>query len=76
MRLSASEFKARCLALLDQVGAGGEPITVTKRGKVVARLVPACDTEDRPWLRLRQQARWTGDALAPAIEESDVEALE
>jgi prevent-host-death family protein len=75
MRLSASEFKAKCLALLDQVGAGGEPVTVTKRGKVVARLISARDAEDRPWLRLREQARWAGDALAPAIEESEVEAL-
>jgi len=75
MRLSASEFKAKCLALLDQVGAGGEPVTVTKRGKVVARLIPAANQHDRPWLRLRHLARWSGDALAPAIQESDIEAL-
>ncbi len=75
MRLPASEFKAKCLALLDQVHERGEPITITKRGKVVARLVPAGDTPDRPWLHLRHLARWAGDALAPAIEESDIEAL-
>ena len=75
MRISASEFKAKCLALLDQVHSGGAPITVTKRGKVVARLVPAAEAEDRPWLRLRHLAHWAGDPLAPAIEESDIEAL-
>jgi prevent-host-death family protein len=75
MKLPASEFKAKCLALLDQVHERGESITITKRGKVVARLVPAAETEDRPWLRLRQMARWTGDAFAPAIKESDIEAL-
>jgi prevent-host-death family protein len=36
----AGTFKARCLALLDEVAATGEALTVTKRGKPVARLVP------------------------------------
>jgi prevent-host-death family protein len=36
----AGEFKARCLALLDEVAQTGKPLLVTKRGKPVARLVP------------------------------------
>jgi prevent-host-death family protein len=36
----AGDFKARCLALLDEVAATGQELTVTKRGKPVARLVP------------------------------------
>ena len=36
----AGEFKARCLALLDEVAETGRPVLVTKRGKPVARLVP------------------------------------
>jgi prevent-host-death family protein len=39
--ISAGEFKMRCLALLDEVAHTGEPILVTKRGKPVAKLVPA-----------------------------------
>jgi prevent-host-death family protein len=39
MRISAVKFKATCLKLIDQVAATGEPITITKRGKVLARLV-------------------------------------
>lgn len=39
MSITAAEFKAHCLQLMDQVAAGGEPITITKRGKPVARLV-------------------------------------
>ena len=38
--IPAGEFKARCLQLLDAVAAGGEPLTITKRGRPVARLVP------------------------------------
>ncbi len=38
--MTATEVKARILALLDEV-AGGEQIEITKHGRVVARLVPA-----------------------------------
>ncbi|MDP1650195.1 MAG: type II toxin-antitoxin system prevent-host-death family antitoxin [Rubrivivax sp.] len=38
--IPAGEFKARCLQLLDTVAASGEPLTITKRGRPVARLVP------------------------------------
>jgi prevent-host-death family protein len=41
MEISASQFKARCLALLDEVASGGGELVVTKRGKPVARVVPA-----------------------------------
>lgn len=36
----AGEFKARCLSLLDLVNDSRQAITITKRGKPVARLVP------------------------------------
>jgi prevent-host-death family protein len=38
--VGAGEFKAKCLALLDEVAETGRPLLVTKRGKPVARLVP------------------------------------
>ncbi len=40
IKVTATEAKAKILALLDDV-AGGEEVEITKRGKVVARLVPA-----------------------------------
>ena len=77
MKIAAAEFKARCLALLDQVHEDGRPITITKRGRIVARLVPAVseDEDERPWLRVRGRARWTGDPLAPALGEDEIDAL-
>ncbi len=39
-RIPASRFKARCLALLDDVAESGQSLTVTKRGRAVARVVP------------------------------------
>ena len=41
MEIPAGEFKAKCLKLMDQVARTREPIVITKRGKPVARLVPA-----------------------------------
>ena len=38
--VSATEFKAKCLALLDEVHDRGDVITVTKRGKPVATIQP------------------------------------
>ena len=31
--VSATEFKAKCLALIDEMERSGEPLTVTRRGK-------------------------------------------
>ncbi len=39
--VSATGFKAHCLALLDEVGKSGTSITVTKRGRPVATVGPA-----------------------------------
>ena len=75
MKLAAAEFKAKCLALLDRVHDSGEAITITKRGRVVAKLIPAGDTDERPWQQLAGSVRWHGDPVAPAVDESDVEAL-
>ena len=38
--ISASQFKARCLALLDEVAEHGSELVVTKRGQPVAKVVP------------------------------------
>ena len=38
--MSATEFRAKCLGLIDEVAETGRDIVITKRGKPVARLVP------------------------------------
>lgn len=38
--VKASEFKAKCLGLMDEVASTGEEIIVTKNGKPITRLVP------------------------------------
>jgi prevent-host-death family protein len=44
MNIAAGKFKAQCLRILDEVNETHEPVTITKRGKTVARLVPPEDT--------------------------------
>lgn len=39
--IKASEFKAKCLKLMDEVAASGETLTVTKNGRPVVELRPA-----------------------------------
>ena len=41
MNVTATQFKARCLALLDEVAESGSELVITKRGKPVARVVAA-----------------------------------
>ncbi len=38
--IKASEFKAKCLKLMDEVAESGQEIIITKNGKPVSRLAP------------------------------------
>ena len=38
--IKASEFKAKCLKLMDEVADNGNEIVITKNGRPVSRLVP------------------------------------
>lgn len=44
--ITASQFKARCLRLLDEVAETGEPLVITKHGRPVARLEPPARPKD------------------------------
>ena len=41
--ITASEFRAKCLQLMNEVAATGEAIIITKRGKPIANLLPLED---------------------------------
>ncbi|HEV7733907.1 MAG TPA: type II toxin-antitoxin system prevent-host-death family antitoxin [Candidatus Binatia bacterium] len=43
IELGISDFKARCLALLEQVRTHGDELVVTKHGQPIARVVPVRD---------------------------------
>lgn len=74
MTITATEFKAKCLALIDEVQEKGGELLISKRGRPVARLVPAGTSQ--PWLALRGKGRFKGDAFAPVVAEKEIEALQ
>jgi len=63
--VAAAAFKARCLALLDRVAETGEPLVVTKRGRPVARVVPA---RRAATTSLRGSVTVRGDIVAPILD--------
>lgn len=66
--LNASEFKARCLKILDDVAATGDSVTILKRGRPVALLGPAVPTQKRhPQHDLAGSVQTRGDIVAPAL---------
>jgi prevent-host-death family protein len=44
--ITASQFKARCLRLLDEVAESGETLVITKHGRPVARVEPPLRPDD------------------------------
>ena len=64
-KIAAGEFKAKCLALMEDVRSTRQPIVITKRGKPVAKLVPI-DTGKDDWIgRLDGEFRVVGDIESP-----------
>jgi len=53
--VTATELKAKCLALLDEIDDRGDTITVTKRGRLVAVLQPV---KKKAWKSLK--GAWVG----------------
>jgi prevent-host-death family protein len=76
--ISISDFKAKCLAVLDRVKRTGRPILITRRGVPIAEVVPPHPRERPPtWLGcMSGSIRILGDVIAPAADEGEWEALE
>lgn len=62
--IAAGEFKAKCLALLDEVAATGKEIVITKRGKEVAKLVRVEKKPEKVWGRLKGTGKIHGDIFS------------
>jgi len=64
--IKASEFKAKCLSLMDRVATTREPILVTKNGKPVAELHPHRARDRRsPFGLHKDLVKVTGDIVSP-----------
>ena len=65
--IPAGMFKARCLAIMDEVQAKREAVVITKRGKPVAKLVPVEKEKDDIFGFFKGKIKVTGDVVSPAL---------
>ena len=75
--VSISVFKAKCLALLEQVRLTRMPLRVTRFGKPVADIVPAAVVQDRAsWIgSMKDSFEILGDIVSPANDPEEWEAV-
>ncbi len=77
--ISVTDFKRRCLEVIRDVEKSGQPVAITRRGKVVARLAPSSgvvvtDTR-KPWERLRELGgRLLAEPGESALKDEDFKA--
>jgi prevent-host-death family protein len=63
--ISAAEFKAKCLELMDAVAATGASIVVTKRGRPVAKLSPVRPHRESGLGFMKGRIQILGDIVSP-----------
>jgi len=68
-KINAAAFKARCLALIDEVAESGEPITITKRGKAKVQIVAVREKPKTLWGATKGTFRIVGDIVGPIVED-------
>jgi prevent-host-death family protein len=75
--IGISEFKAKCLSLLEEVSKTKIPLRVTRRGKAIADVIPASsEAEERSWIgSMSGSIDIVGDIVAPIIDLESIEAL-
>ena len=72
--MQAGQFKAQCLAVMDQVQKTGEPILITKHGRPVAKLVPAPAAPDEIFGYMAGKVKIVGDIVGPITPLEDWES--
>lgn len=67
--MAAGSFKVHCLAVMDEVQARRQTVVITKRGRPVAKLVPADKDSGDIYHFLRGKGSVVGDVISPALED-------
>ena len=66
-QMPAGKFKARCLSVMDDVSATGEPVIITKRGTPVAKVVPVTSKKQDLFGFMAGEFRIVGDIEKPVV---------
>jgi len=70
-KIAAGAFKAKCLAIMDEVKAKRQPVLITKHGKPVAKLVPVDEEKDEIFGFMKDKIQITGDVVSPALTKEE-----
>jgi prevent-host-death family protein len=70
-----SEFKAKCLGLIEQVYKTRQPLRITRHGRPLAEVVPAGPDRKRKFLGdMIGTAEIVGDITSPIMDLDEIEA--
>ena len=74
--VNVTDFKAHCLAMLDDVARTGESLVLLRRGKPIARVIPSATRALPlpPDQRLAGTVRIRGDLIAPVLDADEWDA--
>ena len=67
--IQASEFKAKCLALIDKIAASGKTLLVTKKWKSILEMKPYSEKRATSPFGLYPDLEIHGDLFAPLDQE-------
>jgi len=71
--VKASEFKAKCLQIMDEVAESGNVIVITKNGRPVAQLAPVVSRASTLAGRHKGEINIVGDIVSSLAEPWDAE---
>jgi prevent-host-death family protein len=74
--IAAGSFKVHCLAVMDEVQAKRETVVITKRGKPVAKLIPADQNADDIYGFLAGKGAVVGEVVLPVLSREEWGELE
>ena len=74
-QMPAGKFKARCLSVMDDVGATGEPVIITKRGTPVAQIVPVTSKKQDIFGFMSGEFKIAGDIESPVVSPEEWEVM-
>jgi prevent-host-death family protein len=72
--MAAGEFKAKCLAVMDEVRETGQIVCITKRGIPIAKLGPVADVPSEKksmFGRLKHMGAITGDIVSSEFSDNE-----
>ena len=73
-QVSISEFKAKCLGLIDEVQKTRKPLRITRHGKPVAEVIPAGPDRTRKFVGdAVGTGKIVGDIERPIVDGEDME---